>query len=455
MSSRGNLHRRCVKGHPKQDGKCSGRCIRWYPRIELPRGPDGKRRLVSLGGYPTRKQAETAIEEELQRRSHGIALDPHKLTVNQYLDRWLAHIQTTLRARTVARYRALLKHHVRPYIGTRLLKQLQPLEVQAIYDQLSVGGRKDGKPGGLDPQHILAVHRCLHRALEQAVTWRLVPRNVTTDATPPPIPHKDTAALLPEQVDLLLDAAAGDPTPWLAAWTVLAAATGARNGELCGLEWSDLDLAAGTVRFRQELTVVDVDVLPGGAAGPDGRRKELAVGPVKSKASKAILSLPQFAVQALRHHRHQQARLRLAGAHPATVELRWVEPGQPPRPRELDLVFRTERGTALNPNHASRGFAKLAQRVGLDAHPHMLRHALASAMAANKEPASIIAAQLRHADGGALAQRVYIHQLPQTAPRVAGLIEGVFGPAARDARSASAVGRAEETRKKSQPTGTA
>jgi integrase len=445
MSSRGNIYRRCVKGHTKQDGRCSSRCIRWYPRIELPRGPDGKRKLVSLGGYPTRKQAETAIEEELQRRSHGIALDPHKLTVNQYLDRWLAHIQTTLRARTVARYRALLKHHVRPYIGTRLLKQLQTLEVQAIYDQLSVGGRKDGKPGGLDPQHILAVHRCLHRALEQAVTWRLVPRNVATDATPPPVPHKDTMALLPEQVDLLLDAAAGDPTPWLAAWTVLAAATGARNGELCGLEWSDLDLAAGTVRFRQELTIVDTDVLPGGAAGPDGRRKELAVGPVKSKASKAILSLPPFAVEALRHHRHQQTRLRLAGALPATVWLRWVEPGQPPQPRELDLVFRTERGTALNPNHASRGFAKLAQRVGLDAHPHMLRHALASAMAANKEPASIIAAQLRHADGGALAQRVYIHQLPQTAPRVAGLIEGVFGPAARDARSAPAPGQADAT----------
>jgi hypothetical protein len=55
-------------------------------------------------------------------------------------------------------------------------------------------------------------------------------------------------------------------------------------------------------------------------------------------------------------------------------------------------------------------------------------------MAANKEPASIIAAQLRHADGGALAQRVYIHQLPQTAPRVAELIEDVFGPTARDAQ---------------------
>jgi integrase len=101
---------------------------------------------------------------------------------------------------------------------------------------------------------------------------------------------------------------------------VLAAATGARNGELCGLEWSDLDLDAGTVRFRQELTIVDANLLPGHSGA---RRKELAVGPVKSKASKAILSLPPFAVHALREHRRQQARLRLAGVQPPT-EVPWV-----------------------------------------------------------------------------------------------------------------------------------
>jgi hypothetical protein len=99
----------------------------------------------------------------------------------------------------------------------------------------------------------------------------------------------------------------------------------------------------------------------------------------------------------------------------------------------------------------SRAFARLASSVGLVAHPHMLRHALASAMAANKEPASIIAAQLRHADGGALAQRVYIHQLPQTAPRLAGVIEGVFGPAARNGRVVSAGRRAEGNRRETRP----
>jgi integrase len=445
MSSRGNLQRKCVKGHPKTAVKCSGRCIRWYPRLELPRGPDGTRRFESLGGYPTRSQAEAAVADALARRSHGITLDPAKLTVDQYLDRWLAHVRSSLRARTVARYAALLRYHIRPDIGARPLKQLAPLEVQAIYDRLAVGGRRDGQPGGLAPQHILAVHRCLHRALAQAVTWRLLARNVATDTTPPPVPRTEVAALAPQQVALLMDAADHTPSPWLGPWTMLAVATGARNGELCGLEWAHLDLDAGTVRFCQALTIIDPAVLPDDA-DPGGRRKELAVGPVKSAASSAILALPPFAVQALRQHRRQQAHLRLAGGQAQTVTLRWVEPGRPSQPVQLDLVFRTERGTPVNPNHASRAFARLAASVGLVAHPHMLRHALASAMAANKEPASIIAAQLRHADGGALAQRIYIHQLPQTAPRVAGLIEGVFGPAARDRGAVSAVRRAEGNR---------
>ena len=99
-------------------------------------------------------------------------------------------------------------------------------------------------------------------------------------------------------------------------WTVLAAATGARNGELCDLEWADLDLDAGTVRFRQALIIIDPAVLPAADPGSSGRGKELAVGPLKSTASNAILTLPPFAVLALRHHRRQQARLRLARGSP-------------------------------------------------------------------------------------------------------------------------------------------
>jgi hypothetical protein len=53
------------------------------------------------------------MADALARRSHGFALDPAKLTVNQYLD----HLRGSLRARTGARYTALLGDQVRPSSG--------------------------------------------------------------------------------------------------------------------------------------------------------------------------------------------------------------------------------------------------------------------------------------------------------------------------------------------------
>jgi hypothetical protein len=77
--------------------------------------------------------------------------------------------------------------------------------------------------------------------------------------------------------------------------------------------------------------------------------------------------------------------------------------------------------------------------------------ALSGARRSTPNHASGAFAQLRHADGGALAQRVYIHQLPQTAPRLAGVIEGVFGPEAHAGRAVSARRRAEGKWRESQP----
>jgi len=170
------------------------------------------------GGSRSRRRLETVGAQDPGDGACGnpaLCWTPAKLTVNQYLDRWLAHVRTTRRARTVARYTALLRDYVRSSIGARPLKQLTPLEVQAIYDRLAVSGRRDGKRGGLAPQHILAVHRCLHRALAQAVSWRLIAHNPASHATPPSVPRTEVVALAPEQVAVLLDAADRTSSPWL------------------------------------------------------------------------------------------------------------------------------------------------------------------------------------------------------------------------------------------------
>jgi integrase len=433
----GTIERKCTKGHNKAEGRCSPRCVRWYPRVQRT-APDGhgRRRFDYLGGYPTKAAARSALDQAL-RRHRGRPSDPSIIvrgsappTLNDLLDHWLAHLQTNkaLRLRTVGRYRHLLEHHLRPHLGTVPLSALSTLQVQRLYDQLAQGGRKDGKAGGLGPRTIRQLHLCLHQALGYAMKWHDLPANPAADAEPPAIPTHTPAALTPEQVGILLAAAQQERRPWLRAFTILAAATGARTGELCALEWQDLNLEEGTLRFRQALSSIDQQ-LATGRPRPDGARgKLLVVGPLKTPASQATLSLPAFALDALRDYEDKQD-IR------APLQLLLVQPGQAPRPVELDLLLRTERGTPVRPEHASRAFRAFAQAAEIQAHPHLLRHSLASAMAAAREPASVIAGQLRHADGGTLASRTYIHQLPQTPPRLGRLIEDLYGPAARQARS--------------------
>jgi integrase len=431
------IERKCTKGHKKADGSCSPRCVRWYPRIQRTT-PDGhgRRRCDYLGGYPTKTAARSALDQAFERHSDHpsnpstVVRGPAHPTLNDLLDHWLAHLQTnkTLRLRTIGRYRQLLEHHLRPYLGTLPLSALSTLQVQRLYDQLAQDGRKDGTAGGLGPRTIRQAHLCLHQALTYAMKWHDLPLNPAADAEPPAIPAHTSAALTPEQVGILLAATRQDRRPWLRAFTVLAAATGARTGELCGLEWHDLDLDAGTLRFHQALSSIDQQ-LAGGRSRPDGRRgKLLVVGPLKTPASQAMLSLPAFAVDALRDYQQLQ------GQRPS-LRLLLVQPGQAPGRSSWTCCCEpgaTPRCGRSMPAGRSGPSPKLP---GVAAHPHLLRHSLASAMAAAKEPASVIAGQLRHADGGTLASRTYIHQLPQTPPRLARLIEDLYGPAARQARS--------------------
>jgi integrase len=78
---------------------------------------------------------------------------------------------------------------------------------------------------------------------------------------------------------------------------------------------------------------------------------------------------------------------------------------------DADLIFPND---ARNPYDrrawTRRVFKPAAKRAGVPwASPHMLRHGVATLMAEQGYEAHDIAKMLRHADGGALAQRTYMH----------------------------------------------
>jgi integrase len=85
------------------------------------------------------------------------------------------------------------------------------------------------------------IHATLHKALEQAVRWRLVPYNVSDAAVKPRQERRETLALTLEQVLTFLRVAREAQDRFEALY-VVAVFTGMRPGELLALRWSDLVL---------------------------------------------------------------------------------------------------------------------------------------------------------------------------------------------------------------------
>ncbi len=103
---------------------------------------------------------------------------------------------------------------------------------------------------------------------------------------------------------------------------------------------------------------------------------------VKTKKSRRIVSLPLFAIRTLLRHRHRQDEERKA------AKKRWVETG---------LVFTSELGTPLDPQRATRSFARALKAAGL---PHQrfhdLRHACGSLLLAQGLDLKVIQEVLGH-----------------------------------------------------------
>lgn len=134
----------------------------------------------------------------------------------------------------------------------------------------------------------------------------------------------------------------------------------------------------------------------------------------KTDRSRRTVALPDFAVEALRVHRKEQAARRLL-AGPA-----WVD---------LDLVVDRGDGRPVDPGHLSHTFGRIARRAGLPGiRLHDLRHAYATALLAAGVHPKIASEALGHASVG-FTMDAYSHVLPTMQEQAARAIQAAIGAA--------------------------
>jgi integrase len=220
----------------------------------------------------------------------GEHVDPTRLSFRQWLEQWLETIRFEVSLKTFQRYDEIARQMLMPALGSHPLVKLSPTHIQGAYNAWAVGGRRDGKEGGLSPPTRRHIHRILHAALVRAVEQQIIARN-PADAFKkrlPKVERRELVTLTADQSAKLLAALAHSRMYW----PVLRYA--ARRDPGAPLEERRL-------RARR------------GLGGREPRTGKTAIRFKKPKSGRSrAVTLPAYAVEELRRLKREQAESLLA-----------------------------------------------------------------------------------------------------------------------------------------------
>jgi integrase len=363
-------------------------------KYEVPGTAPGERvtRYKSIKGSKRDAQAELVrLLGEVDRGSH---IDPHKVTLAEFLTRWLDDWATLhVSAKTCERYRQLVAHQVAPYLGSTPVQRVKPVDLQKLYADLLRAGGVGG--GALSPLTVGHVHRLLRRALGHAATWGIIQQNPAAAVHPPRVPENELQIPSDAEIRAVLDYLRDRDRP-LHTLAVVALATGCRRGELCALQWRDIDLAKGTIRIERSFEQTT------------GR---LAFRAPKTKKSRRTVTIPASTVAELRAHRLAQQEERLAAG------VGRIEPDA--------LVFANPDGSARKPNRVTNNWLVATRAVGRGINLHSLRHVHVSHLIAAGLDVLAISRRVGHASPVITLSR-YAHLIPNNDDRAAQVVEEMF-----------------------------
>ena len=243
----------------------------------------------------------------------------------------------------------------------------------------------------MSPKTIRQIHAILSGAFAAAVRWEWIDRNPAGSAKLPKTRHRSPTSPPPTDVAAIIAAAKGQELDLLALYMWLAAVTGARRGELCGLQWADIDLDAGLVHIAFSYLV----------RGGQKMRKDTKTHQDRYLAIDAITA----AVLAERKQQQVQALLGTAGVRlPSAAYVFASDP--------LGL-------TPWNPDWVTHKVAEVAEGAGVSLNIKALRHYTASQLLAGGIDLRNTAARLGHGGGGATTLRHYADPVSEVDRRAA------------------------------------
>jgi integrase len=355
----------------------------------------GKRATKYVSVRGTKKAAQARLVELLNDAARGTLVDPNRETLGEFLIRWDRDwVAVGVSAKTRERWAQLRVTQIAPCLGAASLQNIKAAHLAELYGRLMREGGVGGKP--LAPVTVGHCHRLLRRAFGHAVTWGLIQQNPAAAVRPPRVAEQEIEIPSETEIAAVLGHL-GERNRLLYALAVLALATGARRGELCGLVWKDFDAARGLLKVERSLETT--------------KEEGIRVKSPKTKHGRRAISLSASAIEELRAHWTAQQQERLAlGLGRATPD---------------DPILTMADGSALKPNTLSRDWLRATAAVGRPINLHSLRHHHASNLIRAGVDILTVSRRLGHGSP-TVTLAIYGHIYPNADDRAAQAIEAMF-----------------------------
>lgn len=352
-------------------------------------------------------QAEKLLAKFITEVENGDFTQPSKITFKQFAKKWLEdYAEVELAPKTVFRYRELLDSRIFPAFGDKRLEKIKPLDLVEFYNSLRKkhkylslckdGSRKVKEAGALSENTIKHHHRVISAIYEKALKWNILNgSNPAKHVDPPKTEKKKAKCYDEEQVQALLEALEklGQEEMKYKVAIMMALMTGARLGEIMGLEWQDINFKNKYIEIRQAS-----QYLPG---------KGTFTKKTKTESSSRKISVNNMLLAILAQYQQQQEEKDFSVEGESRLFVSWD-------------------GKPMHPETVSHWFPKFVKRYKLPPLTfHGLRHTSATFLISRGMDIQTVAGRLGHATS-ATTQNIYSHFLESKDRQAADLMEEAF-----------------------------
>ncbi|MCM3761833.1 site-specific integrase [Alkalihalobacillus oceani] len=353
-------------------GSFRKRGSKWSFSIDLGVDPaTGKRKQTTKTGFHTKKEAQAYCADLIVKFEQGNYSEPSKMLLDDYLEKWLVSKQQSIEKSTHNKYATLIRVHIKPLLGKIALSKLEPFHITEFYNLLAT-------EKCLSPTTIQDVHAVIKNALNQAIKWQLINRNVASLVSKPKGKRKKIEVWSEIEANSFLHAAQN--SQYYVAF-LLALTTGMRQGEILGLAIEDINLNHGTLSVTQTLSHSGKDIRPY----------------TKTSSGHRLISIDPTTLIDIKKQSQKVKKTMLASGGSFNP---------------LGLLLPSQTGTPTTPRNLMRAFQNLKEKAAVKSITfHELRHTHATILLKNGANPKAVAERLGHSDASVLLN-IYAHILP-------------------------------------------